>query len=60
MVVKVGGMCCVTSTAAQSMTLASWPKTAFSAWGPPVEEPISNTRGSTWENGRSLIGGDAG
>ena len=46
MVVKVGGMCCVISTGARSNTGAMRPTSAVSACGPPVEEPISSTRGS--------------
>ena len=45
MVVKVGGMCCVISTGALSITASSRGTSVVSACGPPVEAPISSTRG---------------
>ena len=54
MVVKVGGMCWVISTGARSNTGAMRATRPVSACGPPVDEPISSTRGIDAENGRSL------
>ena len=45
MAVNVGGMCWVISTGARSSTPAILPQMALSACGPPVEAPISSTRG---------------
>ena len=53
MVVKVGGMCWVISTGARSSTPPSCATMALSACGPPVEEPISSTRGGVAGIGRS-------
>ena len=50
---KVGGMCWVISTGARSSTPPIWPTMALSACGPPVEEPISSTRGGIAGIGRS-------
>ena len=55
MVVKVGGMCCVMSTGARSITLPSEARMVPSACGPPVDAPISKTRGALAAIGRSLI-----
>ena len=46
MAVKVGGMCWVISTGARSSTPAICVTTVLSACGPPVEAPISSTRGA--------------
>ena len=55
-VVNIGGMCWVISTGTASMMVPIRVTIALSACGPPVEEPISKTRGNSAENGRSLIG----
>ena len=54
--VKVGGMCWVMSTGARSSTPPIWATIALSACGPPVEEPITSTRGGVAGIGRSMIG----
>jgi hypothetical protein len=46
MVVKVAGMCCVISTGALSVTASSRATSLVSACGPPVDAPISSTRGA--------------
>jgi len=51
--VKVGGMCWVISTGAWSMTACRLLTTRLSACGPPVDEPISSTRGGITGNGRN-------
>ena len=40
-VVKIGGICCVMTTGTRPSIGVSWPSTAFSAAGPPVELPIA-------------------
>ena len=51
MVVKVGGMCWVISTGKRSITAPISATSVISACGPPVEEPISSTRGACVLNG---------
>ena len=55
--VKVGGMCWVIRTGARSNTGPSCGISALSACGPPVEAPISSTRGAAIANGRSAMAG---
>ncbi len=55
MAVKVGGMCWVMRTGAWSMTGPISATIALSACGPPVEAPISNTRGVVAGSGRNRI-----
>ena len=52
---KVGGMCWVISTGTRSITAPISVTSDISACGPPVEEPISSTRGATRPNGRSEL-----
>ena len=59
MAVKVGGMCWVISTGARSITPPICAITALSACGPPVEAPISSTRGGVTGIGRSARPGAA-
>jgi hypothetical protein len=54
MVVKVAGICWVIRIGALSLTASSRDTSRFSACGPPVDAPISSTRGAAAENGRSL------
>ena len=54
MVVKVAGMCWVIRIGALSVTASSREISRVSACGPPVEAPISSTRGGIAENGRSV------
>ncbi len=49
-------MCWVISTGARSSTPPIWLTMALSACGPPVEEPITSTRGGVAGIGRSAIG----
>ena len=60
MVVKVAGMCWVIRTGALSVTASSRDTSLVSACGPPVEAPISSTRGGIGENGRSLNSAGSG
>ena len=52
MVVKVGGMCWVISTGKRSITGPISATSVISACGPPVDEPISSTRGACVLNAR--------
>ena len=56
MVVKVGGMCCVISTGARSMTPPICATMVLSACGPPVDAPISRMRGDVKGGARSTTG----